>query len=87
MLRPSRCAVGAHSVYLSGSSSKSGGGPSLLQHSGCGELGQTSPDGKFTVVEVECLGACGFATPIMINNEFVESVAPESVPRILSELA
>ena len=59
----------------------------LLQHSGCGELGQTSPDGKFTVVEVECLGACGFATPIMINNEFVESVAPESVPRILSELA
>lgn len=59
----------------------------LLQHTGCGELGLTSADGRFTVIEVECLGACGFATPIMINNDFVESVAPESVPRILSELA
>ena len=29
---------------------------------------------------------CGFATPIMINNDFVESVTPASVPRILSEL-
>ncbi len=58
----------------------------FLRHSGCGDLGQTSDDGRFTVVEVECLGACGFATPIMINNEFVESVTPESVPRLLSEL-
>ncbi len=59
---------------------------SLLQHTGCEDLGLTSADGRFTVVEVECLGACGFATPIMINNDFVESVTPESVPRILSEL-
>ncbi|MEP6763150.1 MAG: NAD(P)H-dependent oxidoreductase subunit E [Gemmatimonadaceae bacterium] len=59
---------------------------SLLQHTGCGDLGLTSPDGKFTVIEVECLGACGFPTPIMINNEFVESVSPESVPRVLAEL-
>jgi NADH:ubiquinone oxidoreductase subunit E len=59
----------------------------LLQHTGCGDLGLTSADGRFTVVEVECLGACGFATPIMINNEFVESVTPESVPRMLAELA
>lgn len=59
---------------------------SLLEHTGCGDLGLTSADGRFTVVEVECLGACGFATPIMINNDFVESVTPESVPRILSEV-
>lgn len=59
---------------------------SLLQHTGCEDLGLTSADGKYTVIEVECLGACGFATPIMINDDFVESVTPESVPRILSEL-
>jgi NADH-quinone oxidoreductase E subunit len=59
---------------------------SLLEHTGCEDLGLTSADGKYTVVEVECLGACGFATPIMINDAFVESVTPESVPRILSEL-
>jgi NADH-quinone oxidoreductase E subunit len=59
---------------------------SFLEHTGCGDLGLTSADGRFTVIEVECLGACGFATPVMINNAFIESVTPESVPRILSEL-
>ena len=58
----------------------------LLEHTGCADLGLMSADGKYTVVEVECLGACGFATPIMINNDFIESVTPESVARILSEL-
>ncbi len=59
----------------------------FLRHTGCGELGATSPDGKYTVIEVECLGACGFATPVMINDAFVESVTPERVPDILRELA
>src|SRR6266496_1175631 len=55
----------------------------LVKHTGCQELGQTSPDGKYTVIEVECLGACGFATPIMINEDFIESVTPEKVPELL----
>ena len=58
----------------------------FLQHTRCGELGATSPDGRFTVIEVECLGACGFATPVMINSDFLESVTPDSVPDILAEL-
>lgn len=58
----------------------------FLEHTGCGELGATSPDGRFTVVEAECLGACGFATPVMINERFIESVTPETVPGILAEL-
>ena len=58
----------------------------LLLHTGCGELGATSPDGKFTVIEVECLGACGFATPLLINDEFIESVTPHRVPEILAQL-
>jgi NADH dehydrogenase (ubiquinone) flavoprotein 2 len=36
------------------------------------------------VIEVECLGACGFATPIMIGDDFIESVIPERVPGILA---
>jgi NADH-quinone oxidoreductase E subunit len=55
----------------------------LLEHTGCGTLGATSPDGRFTVVEVECLGACGFATPILIDDDFIESVTPEKVPGLL----
>jgi len=51
----------------------------LLEHTGTKELGATSPDGKWTVIEVECLGACGFATPVLINDEFIESVTPERV--------
>jgi len=57
---------------------------SLLKHTKCGELGSTSPDGKFTVIEVECLGACGFTTPIMVNSDFIESVTPDNVPEILA---
>lgn len=57
----------------------------LLKHTRCGELGATSADGRYTVIEVECLGACGFATPVMVNEEFIESVTPERVPQILSQ--
>jgi NADH-quinone oxidoreductase E subunit len=55
----------------------------LLEATGCGELGATSPDGRFTVIEVECLGACGFTTPILIDDDFIESVTPDKVPGIL----
>jgi NADH:ubiquinone oxidoreductase subunit E len=58
----------------------------FLRHTRCQELGVTSPDGKFTVIEVECLGACGFATPVMINEKFVESVTPEGVAELLAGL-
>ncbi len=58
----------------------------FLRSTGCGDLGVTSPDGRFTVIEVECLGACGFATPVMINEEFIESVTPDKVAGILAEL-
>ena len=55
----------------------------LLKETGAGDLGATSPDGKWTVIEVECLGACGFATPVLINDDFIESVTPEKVPEIV----
>jgi NADH-quinone oxidoreductase E subunit len=58
----------------------------FLEHTKCGELGTTSADGQYTVIEVECLGACGFATPVMINAEFVESVTADKVPEILRKL-
>jgi NADH-quinone oxidoreductase E subunit len=58
----------------------------FLRHTGANELGTTSPDGRFTVIEVECLGACGFATPVMINDEFIESVSAETVPAIIARL-
>jgi NADH-quinone oxidoreductase E subunit len=55
----------------------------LLEKTGCRELGATSADGRFTVVEVECLGACGFPTPILVDDDFIEDVTPDKVPAIL----
>ena len=59
----------------------------FLQHTRAGELGLSSADGRYAVIEVECLGACGFATPVMINDEVIESVTAEKVPEILKALA
>ncbi|MEZ4588561.1 MAG: NAD(P)H-dependent oxidoreductase subunit E [Gemmatimonadales bacterium] len=56
----------------------------ILKETGCGELGATSPDGRFTVAEVECLGACGFPTPVLIDDDFIDAVTPERVPGILA---
>lgn len=55
----------------------------LLQQTGARDAGATSPDGTWTIVEVECLGACGFATPVLINDDFIESVTPEKVADIV----
>ncbi len=57
----------------------------LLHETGAGELGATSSDGQWTVIEVECLGACGFATPILIDDDFIESVTPDKVPELVKQ--
>jgi NADH:ubiquinone oxidoreductase subunit E len=59
----------------------------LLRHTGCEELGVASSDGRYQVIEVECLGACGFNTPLMVNEKFIESVTPETVPALLASLS
>jgi len=48
--------------------------------------GETSADGLFTVIEAECLGACGFATAVQVNDEYFEDVSPETVAEIVAEL-
>jgi NADH-quinone oxidoreductase E subunit len=56
----------------------------FVRHTRVPELGVTSADGQFTVVEVECLGACGFATPVQINDELIESVTPDQVAALVA---
>ncbi|HXQ28074.1 MAG TPA: NAD(P)H-dependent oxidoreductase subunit E [Gemmatimonadales bacterium] len=55
----------------------------FLEQTGARELGATSPDGTWTITEVECLGACGFATPVLIDDELVENVTPERVAALV----
>ncbi|HWO90277.1 MAG TPA: NAD(P)H-dependent oxidoreductase subunit E [Gemmatimonadales bacterium] len=56
----------------------------FLKATGARRLGETSPDGNWTIIEVECLGACGFATPVLINDDFIESVTPDKVPELVA---
>jgi NADH-quinone oxidoreductase E subunit len=57
----------------------------FLEHTGT-DPGAISEDGEFTVIEAECLGACGFPTVVQINNRYFENVEPEQVPEILTRL-
>lgn len=50
------------------------------------EPGETSADGLFTVMEVECLGACGFPTTVQVNSRYFENVVAADVPEILRQL-
>jgi len=50
------------------------------------ELGETSEDGNFTVIEAECLAACGFPTCVQINSRYYENVTPSEVPKIVEHL-
>jgi len=50
------------------------------------ETGEISEDGDFTVIEAECLAACGFPTCVQINSRYYENVTPADVPKILDRL-
>ncbi|RUA10223.1 MAG: NADH-quinone oxidoreductase subunit NuoE [Flavobacteriia bacterium] len=50
------------------------------------KLGETTEDGKFTLKEVECLGACGGAPMFQIEREYHENLTPEKVDKILDGL-
>jgi NADH-quinone oxidoreductase E subunit len=50
------------------------------------KMGETSPDGKYTLLEVECLGSCGTSPVMQINEDYYEDLTPEEVDRILDRL-
>jgi NADH-quinone oxidoreductase subunit E len=50
-------------------------------------FGETTDDGKFTLTEVECLGACVNAPMVQINDDFYEDLTPELMGKLLDDLA
>jgi len=50
------------------------------------KLGGTTDDGRFTLKEVECLGACGGAPMMQIGHTYYENLTPDGVDKILGEL-
>ena len=49
-------------------------------------VGETTTDGKFTLVEAECLGSCGTAPMMQVGETFHENLDEAKVDKILSDL-
>jgi NADH-quinone oxidoreductase subunit E len=64
------------------------GGEELLEHCekrlGVGHKG-TTPDGMFSLEEVECIGACSWAPAVQVNYDFHENLTPEKMDGVLDE--
>ncbi len=62
-------------------------GSHQLLRSTCSRLGiregETTADGKFTVSKVECLGSCGSAPVVQINETYYENLTPEKLNRLV----
>ncbi|MFM7322149.1 MAG: NADH-quinone oxidoreductase subunit NuoE [Armatimonadota bacterium] len=48
--------------------------------------GETTPDGKFTLARVECLGACCNAPALQVGGRYHENVTPDAFDRIVESL-
>ena len=47
------------------------------------EPGETTPDGRFTLSTVECLGSCGTAPVVMVNDAYHENVSADAIDELL----
>jgi len=57
-----------------------------IEHRCGAKPGETSADGKWTVSEVECMGACGGAPMLSIGEEYYENLTPKKTEELLSSL-
>ncbi|HVT45017.1 MAG TPA: NAD(P)H-dependent oxidoreductase subunit E [Thermoanaerobaculia bacterium] len=48
--------------------------------------GETTADGRFTLVEVECLGSCDTAPVVQVNNDYHEGLTMETTERLVDGL-
>ena len=48
--------------------------------------GETDPTGTFTLMEVECLGACDRAPVVMVNDAWHENLQPEAAAKLIDDL-
>ncbi len=82
--------IGRHHIQICKTlSCKIMGEPRITEHV-CKKLGiqpgETTPDGKFTVSLVECLGSCGTSPMFQVGFDYYENLTPEKVDQILASL-
>ena len=57
-----------------------------FEAAGVSDFRQVSEDGLFSVIEVECLGACANAPMVQINDHYYEDLTPERMAEIIADL-
>jgi len=50
-------------------------------------VGETTDDGRFTLVELECIGSCGTAPAMLVDEKLYENVDPAKIPELLENHA
>jgi NADH-quinone oxidoreductase subunit E len=66
------CAIGGNEMVIEHLEKKLGIKP-----------GETTPDGRFSLVTVECLGACGYAPMFQVNDDYYENLTIEKIDALL----
>jgi len=82
--------VGKHVVWICRTLSCALRGAEHVEHYMCDKLGiktgETTPDGKITLMEAECLASCGTAPVMLVDDTLEENLTKESVDKVIEEL-
>lgn len=83
--------VGKHIVWVCRTLSCALRGAEHVEHYMCDKLGiktgETTPDGKITLMEAECLASCGSAPVMLVDDTLEENLTKERVDRVIEELS
>ena len=86
-----RTPIGRHHVQVCHNVTCSLHGAERLLDRACkrvgAKVGETTPDGRVTVGTTECLGSCGTAPVVMVNDTYHENMTAESLDELLDKLA
>jgi len=82
--------AGKHVVWVCRTLSCALRGAEHVEHYMCDKLGiktgETTPDGKITLMEAECLASCGTAPVMLVDNTLEENLTQDSVDQVIKEL-
>lgn len=83
--------AGKHIVWVCRTLSCALRGAEHVEHYMCDKLGiktgETTPDGKITLMEAECLASCGTAPVILVDDTLEENLTKERVDKVIEELS
>lgn len=82
--------TGKHVIWLCRTLTCALKGAEQVEHYMCDKLGVhtggTTSDGKITLMEAECLAACGTAPVMLVDDDMVENLTKEKIDRVIEEL-